>query len=259
MSLFIFIETASQARNQFKNRNDFRGSKCTIFAIIQDSLWKDQFLQPLLASSGFQNTLAGGRFDAFLAKFNSAGIRLWGTYYGGNDLDIAYDCTVDGNSNVYVSGETNSTSGISSSGFQNSIGGSSDAFFVKFDSTVARQWATYYGGSDYDRGTGCTMDGNGTIYMTGSTSFSSGIASGGFQNIYGGNYDAFLVKFNNAGILQWSIYYGGGGNDMKLAANRKGIVVCICRAQLGSRPLPLFHRMLLQGRCTVFVLSPQIP
>lgn len=40
-----------------------------------------------IATSGsHQSTLAGSQ-DVYLAKFNSDGTRLWGTYYGGTSFD----------------------------------------------------------------------------------------------------------------------------------------------------------------------------
>jgi hypothetical protein len=36
------------------------------------------------------------------------------------------------------------------------------------------------------------------VYLAGITSSNNNISKGGHQNIYGGNYDAFLVKFDNS-------------------------------------------------------------
>ena len=83
---------------------------------------------------------------------------------------------------------------------------------LRIDPSVV--WATYYGGSGIDEGRGCTVDGGGNVYMSGYTSAGSGIASGGFQNTFGGGYhDAFLVKFSSGGARLWATYYGGTGDD----------------------------------------------
>ena len=64
-----------------------------------------------------------------------------------------------------------------------------------------RLWATYYGGPFSDYGQSIATDASGNVYVSGYTGSSSGIASGGFQNTYGGGlYDAYLVKFNSAGV-----------------------------------------------------------
>ena len=49
-------------------------------------------------------------YDAFLVKFNSSGVRQWGTYYGGTGNDMAYSCATDASGNIYLSGYTTSTS-----------------------------------------------------------------------------------------------------------------------------------------------------
>ncbi len=180
-----------------------------------------------IASGGFQNTFGGGSGDQFLVQFNSAGVRQWATYYGGSGNDERGNCAVDGSGNVYLCGSTTSTTGIASGGSQNAYGGGNfDCFLVKFNSAGTRQWGTYYGGSGDDGqvmvGTTsyvplsyCAVDASNNVYLTGITSSTSGIASSGFQNAYGGgNFDCFLVQFNSAGTRQWGTYYGGSGDDL---------------------------------------------
>ncbi|MFH1005419.1 MAG: SBBP repeat-containing protein, partial [Bacteroidota bacterium] len=162
-----------------------------------------------IASNGFQNTYSGGFFDAFLVKFDANGNRLWATYYGGTNTDHGKNVATDALGNVYLSGYTESTSGIASNGFQNTYGGMFDAFLVKFDANGNRLWATYYGGTGDEEGLSIATDVSRNVYLGGYTSSLSVIASGGFQNTYGGSYDAFLVKFDANGNRLWATYYGG--------------------------------------------------
>jgi hypothetical protein len=167
-----------------------------------------------ITSGGHQNTFGGGTYDAFLVKFNSSGVRQWGTYYGGSGDDYGYGTDTDAAGNVYLAGFTNSATSIASVGHQNTFGGIYDAFLVKFSSSGVRQWGTYYGGSGSEDGEGTTTDASGNVYLTGYTQSPNSIASGGHQNTFGGgNYDAFLVKFNSSGVRQWGTYYGGSGGD----------------------------------------------
>ena len=166
-----------------------------------------------IASGGHQNTYGGGLQDAFLVKFNSAGTRQWATYYGGNLPDFGISCNVDINGNVYLAGNTESNNNIASGGHQNIFGENGDIFLIKFNSAGVRQWATYYGGSNRDEGGAFTIDISGNIYLTGSTESTNNIASGGHQNNYSGDIDAFLVKFNSSGIRLWATYYGGSAQD----------------------------------------------
>ncbi len=174
-----------------------------------------------IASGGFDNTL-GGDYDAFLVKFDSAGVRQWGTYYGGTNNDGSQYCSVDHNGNVYIVGNTSSTSNISSAGHQNNFGGgplNGDAFLAKFDSTGARIWATYYGGSNDDSGISCTVDDSDNVYLAGTTNSINNMSSNGHQNTNGGGYDAYLVKFNPNGTRLWATYYGGTLEDDGLSCN----------------------------------------
>jgi hypothetical protein len=166
-----------------------------------------------IASGGFQNVY-GGSSDAFLVKFSGDGARQWATYYGGPVSEMGNMCTTDKTGNIYLVGTTDSKTDIASGGFQNTFKGQEDAFLVKFNSNGMRQWATYYGGKDYDYGYACVIDKFGNVYLARATDSKSGIAAKGFQNVLGGGFDGFLVKFDSSGTKRiWATYYGGLFND----------------------------------------------
>lgn len=166
-----------------------------------------------IAFGGHQNTF-GLLSDGFLVKFNSNGERIWASYYGGENFDAGESCSTDANGNVYLTGYTQSVSGIAVSGHQNNFGGSGDAFVTKFNSNGARIWATYYGGSTIDVGKSSVIDSEGNVFLSGVASSTSNISYNGHQNTYGGGtYDAFLVKLNSNGARQWATYYGGSNYD----------------------------------------------
>jgi hypothetical protein len=172
-----------------------------------------------IADGGHQLVYGGGQYDAFLIKYAPDGTFVWGTYYGGDQLDEGISCCTDGTGNVYMSGYTESSSGISFNGHQNAYGGGfgpNDAFLVKFNTAGARLWATYYGGTSRDEDAFCATDPFGNVYMAGITSSAQpgAIAFNGHQNTWGaGALDAFLVKFNASGVRQWGTYYGGSEVD----------------------------------------------
>ena len=148
-----------------------------------------------IAFNGFQNTFAGAG-DAFIAKFNPSGNRIWATYYGGLGDDIGCNIVIQ-NTGVYLGGYTESFTGIALAGFQNYFALPRDCFAAKFDTSGNRYCATYYGSSNAQNSNGhIAVDQSGNVYLSGETANASGISSGGFQNVYGGGAgDAFLVKF----------------------------------------------------------------
>ncbi len=172
------------------------GSSCAVDDSGNVYLAGGTYSPTAISSDGLQNTY-GGYGDAFLVKFNGSGVRQWGTYYGGGGFDQGQACTVDDNNNVYLAGNASSFNGIASGGGQNTCGGGGDAFLVKFNASGVRQWGTYHGGTGDDVGYSCAVDDSDHVYMAGSTGSDTAIASGGYQNTYGGDggYDAFLAKF----------------------------------------------------------------
>lgn len=175
-----------------------------------------------IASAGaHQTTMGGGGYDAFLVKFNSNGIRQWGTFYGGTYNDWAYSCTVDGTGNVFIAGWTYSENQITSPGSHQEIygGGTTpnggDAFLVKFNTNGVRQWGTYYGGSFAEQGFSCSADSSGNVFLCGICNTSAAISTPGAHQVNhgGSSNDGFLVKFNENGVRQWGTFYGGSSWD----------------------------------------------
>jgi len=181
-----------------------------------------------LASSGAYQTSSGGNYDALLTKFSSAGSRIWATYFGGNNQDVANAILIDGVGNIYLEGSTQSTTGLATSGSHQTFnGGGYDAFLAKFANSGKLSWSTYYGGTGDDQANGICMDVFGNIIITGNTSSSSGLGtSKGFQTSIGGGVDAFASVFNSSGNMKWATYFGGAGveNGNAICADATGNV-----------------------------------
>lgn len=154
-----------------------------------------------------QNSLQGSS-DAFLAKFDSTGMRTWGTYFGGNassgsGTDHGYNLWIDPAGYVLLTGSTSSGNRITTSdAYQEYKGGSAstngntdfDAFIAIFDQQGNRTWGSYYGGPSSDYGQDILLQATNHVYLTGKTG-SSTIHLSGSQNTPGGLNDAFLAKF----------------------------------------------------------------
>jgi len=170
-----------------------------------------------IATNGsHQQNYGGGSNDGFLVKFNAAGVRQWGTYYGGSSSELSLGCCIDPSGNVYITGSSGSSVGTiiaTAASHQSTFGGGgTDAYLAKFSANGVRQWATYYGGTGNEAGIACANDASGNVYVTGNTNSNNGttIATGSsFQPALGGMTDAFLVKFDASGVRQWGTYYGG--------------------------------------------------
>ena len=173
-----------------------------------------------IATAGSYQPTMAGQDDAFLAKFSSSGALLWATYYGGPLSDEASTAAIDAAGYLYIAGQTNSQTGIATTGaWQGALAGTagnSDAFLAKFSSAGALQWATYFGGPQQDPADGVTTDALNNVFITGITYSQTGIATAGAAQPAIGDTvagDAYLAKFNSAGALQWATYYGGIGSD----------------------------------------------
>ncbi len=146
----------------------------------------------------FQSLFGGGAEDAFLIKLNDTGAFQWGTYFGGSGTDEGNSLAYDNNGHILLAGTTTSTSNIATTnGYQTINGGAFDAFIAQFNTTGNVEYASYYGGTNSDNAIAITTDCKGNFFLTGYTQSINNIATNGsYKAIYGGNLDAFLVKFD---------------------------------------------------------------
>jgi gliding motility-associated-like protein len=171
--------------------------------------------------NSFKPNLNYNSTDAFIAKFKSSGERLWGTYFGTQGIDVAFDVDTDTNNNIYVVGTTNSYSGISlNNNFQtllnqeSSISNSSnDGFMVKLNPIGNVIWGTYIGGESLDYIHTIKIASN-YLVLGGKTMSKNFIStSGTFQeNPFPLGTNSFIggtvYKFTLDGNRIWSTYYG---------------------------------------------------
>lgn len=153
--------------------------------------------------------------DAFVAKFNSLGVRLWGTYFGGDYTENSFGLNIDNLNNIYIAGVTTSTNGIAyNTNFQTQLNtsdfSSEDAFIAKFNITGNLIWATYVGGNKKDEIIAIAVKNN-YIVTIGNTTSDTNIATNGVfqENRYNDHFDGFVCKFSTDGSRLWSTYYGG--------------------------------------------------
>ncbi|MBL8384781.1 MAG: SBBP repeat-containing protein, partial [Burkholderiales bacterium] len=179
----------------------------------------------LPTAGAFQSALSGAE-DAFFFKLNAGGNALtYATYYGGTGGgDIAYAVAVDAAGMAYVAGSTDAATGIASAGaYDTTLGGSSDAFLVKFDPTqsgaASRVFGTYLGGTGGENGFAVAVDAAGKAHVTGYTGSSDlPTTNNAYDKTVNGGGDAFLAVFNAAGsAVTYATYFGGAGTDSAAA------------------------------------------
>jgi len=115
----------------------------------------------------------------------------WNKTWGGLANDNGYGIAADSSGNLFITGDTNSYGAANQ-----------DAFLLKYDSSGNLEWNKTWGGSNGDHGLGIAVDASGNVFITGYTSS------------YGaGNQDAFLLKYDSSGNLEWNKTWGGSLGD----------------------------------------------
>lgn len=157
-----------------------------------------------------------GNFDAFVSKLNITGSQLvYSTYLGGAGDDFGFGIALDGSSNVYLTGDTNSTDFNTQNPLQASNRGGLDAFVTKINSGGSGLvYSTYLGGSGEDLASSIALDTAGNAYITGLTSSNDYATISPIQASSRGGLEVFVTKiFADASSIAFNTYFGGNGSD----------------------------------------------
>lgn len=164
--------------------------------------------------------------DTFVLLLDPSGVVDRMMYAGGEGEDRARGICADGKGNAYVCGVTAS---LAFDQHINYSHGYYDALVMKVTPDLQLSWMTYLGGA-FDEGyygyTGIAVDQQGSAYVT---SYTSSTDFEGHQNAPHGAWDAFAVKVNASGILQWMTYLGGTSADWgtAIATNALGTLYVV--------------------------------
>lgn len=127
----------------------------------------------------------------------------WVIQGSGSLRDVAYDLTVDPAGNIYLTGESfSSTLTFPGKTLTMASGtGNCDFFLVKFNPQGTAIWGIKGGGSLTDRGYGVTLDHQGEVLTTGHFFGTAGF--GPYTLTSSGNLDCFTAKLDTAGNYLW--------------------------------------------------------
>lgn len=174
------------------------------------------------SSSGFPimpgayDSTWNGDADAFLLKLKPDGSDLLSsTFIGGSGDDWQMGMFLLGSGEVLMAGETLSTDFPTKNANDPTANGDHEAYLLKVNAAGDDLvFSTYFGGSGRDRGWRVGQDAAGDVYLSGTTWDGIPSTAGTYQQTFGGNYDAFLTKFNASDYkLMWATHLGGAGMD----------------------------------------------
>ncbi len=142
--------------------------------------------------SGDTNSSGAGGWDFWLFKTDANGNMLWNKTYGGALDETCGDMCLASDGGFALAGNTRSFGA-----------GGRDVYLVKTDSAGNMMWNRTYGGA-------------GDEYMLNVIRTSdSGYMMSGYTSSFGaGGNDAWLIKTDANGVMQWNRTYGGNSTDM---------------------------------------------
>ncbi len=145
--------------------------------------------------NAYDSIISGSR-DIYLTKFNPDGSMNFSTYFGGTGYEYGYGIVVDEVQNIYITGETSSSSIATADAADTSISGSYDGLVARFNPNGTLNYSTYFGSTGSDQCNAIAVDNEGAFYVTGEYYALT-------------NYQFQCVKYNPNGSINYTKIIGG--------------------------------------------------
>ena len=143
-------------------------------------------------------------------KIDANGELLWRRYFGGSSNDRSYSVTETNTGDLVLVGASESEDFDISN-----PKGSYDMWVVKVSASGDFIWEKSYGGSGIDHAYGVVSTSDGGVLIAGDTNSNDQDVSRSF-----GGTDAWLIKLDQDGELEWESTYGGGDFDTLASIRR---------------------------------------
>jgi hypothetical protein len=153
-----------------------------------------------------------GQDDIFVAKYDSKGNETWAVQDGGlRSTDRSYGIATDSRGNVYVTGSILGSARFDANDLKSV--GAEDYFLAKYDVNGRLEWVQQSGVKNGEIGRAVEADANGNIYVCGD--YNSLYNTAGKPSV--GDWDVFVVRYDQRGNVTGTLEAGGGGYDRPFA------------------------------------------
>lgn len=144
-----------------------------------------------------------GGSDIWVIKLDAQGNVIWKKNYGGTGNENAFQIIENSKGGYTFCGNSDSSNGDLT---KNNLG--PDYWIVSLDADGKIVWQRSLGGSGFDSAHSLVESNDGSIFIAGQSESNDKDVTG----IHGG-FDAWVIKLNGFGILQWEKCFGGTATD----------------------------------------------
>ena len=163
-----------------------------------------------IAKFNQKEIVSSGKKDIFIAKYNNDGVIQWLKREGSaTGDDHASSIALDNSENIYITGYFSGLAKFGISKLKNI--GSDDIFLVKYNPDGGLIWVKQTGGKGNKHARALILDKDGNIYVTGVFNVDFTFAENNIKNL--GEWDIFILKYNQAGQMISGTQIGGTGYD----------------------------------------------
>lgn len=159
----------------------------------------------------------GGGSDLWIAKIDASGNKMWTKNMGSTGTEAAYSVQQTSDGGFIIAGASNGND-IDVTG-HHGIWTTYDMWIIKTNSTGDIEWQKSLGGAGDDVGYSIQQTSDGGYIVAGYSDSANGDVTGNHSYwdtndwTYKPSRDAWVVKLNSTGSIQWQKSLGGSGED----------------------------------------------